>query len=257
MYVLEICAFCRDLMLTWPALRCRIVVSCRVYRKMLARYDTCPAAYCATFIACVSLRDTGHADTDVDMNSLRMAGRYIGTKLRKDDLPAAEPPTPVSEKRCPAPIHFFLFWLRKPPSERGSTDVPRRESEDVVPPITTYAVLTHNSWGYSTVDPMAQSLTSLIFPLVAQVTVDRLARPQRAPRQQAGATRMLRQLALDVRAHFALRIARQLARRPCVRPAPPARPPSGRPVPVHSTCTCNPHHTGPRPGERRSEECVR
>lgn len=80
------------------------------------------------------------ADTDVDMYSMRVVGRYVAAKFRKHGLPTVEPPTPVSEKRCPAPVHFFLFWLRKPPSERGTTDVPRRESEDVVPPITTYAV---------------------------------------------------------------------------------------------------------------------
>lgn len=75
------------------------------------------------------------------MNSIRVVGRYVAAKFRKDGLPTAEASTTVREKRCPAAVHFFLFWLRKPQSERASTDVPRRESDDVVPPITTYATL--------------------------------------------------------------------------------------------------------------------
>lgn len=39
--------------LIWSTRCCSIVVACRVYRKMLARYDTCPATYCATLIAYV------------------------------------------------------------------------------------------------------------------------------------------------------------------------------------------------------------
>lgn len=55
--------------LIWMMLCCSIVVACRVYRKMLARYDTCPATYCATLIAyvfytCVS---PGNALTPMSM----------------------------------------------------------------------------------------------------------------------------------------------------------------------------------------------
>ncbi|KAI0365077.1 hypothetical protein BV20DRAFT_782111 [Pilatotrama ljubarskyi] len=85
-------------------------VACHLYRKMLARYDVCPAQ------GCTSLR------------CARAVGRFIGSRLFK--RPAAAE-SQHAEKRCPSPYSFCLRFLRRSQS-RGSETGSARDAEGAI-----------------------------------------------------------------------------------------------------------------------------